>query len=165
MSKLVVALPPPGTYALDAAHNFVYFAAQHQLVGMVRGRFNKMSGTIIVEKDPAACAVDVSIEAPSVDTQERNAGRRSSRRGFFDSKTFPAIRYRGKGIRRSGDRWLIVGSLTIRGVEKAVPLEFVFKGTAPSQPGKPSRVAFHASASAKRADFGMTRELLKVLHG
>jgi len=94
MSNIVEVLPPPGTYTLDAAHTFVYFAARHQLVGMVRGRFNTMSGTIIVAKDPAACAVDVSIETASVDTQ--NEMRDDDLRGadFFDSKTYPAIRYR-----------------------------------------------------------------------
>ena len=55
------------------------------------------------------------------------------------------------------------GTLTIRGVAKVVPLKFVFNGTAVSPPGKPSRVAFHATAGVKRADFGMTRELLEEL--
>src|SRR3954447_4328837 len=33
------ALPAPGTYGLDPPHTFVYFAARHLVVGMVRGRF------------------------------------------------------------------------------------------------------------------------------
>jgi polyisoprenoid-binding protein YceI len=68
--------------------------------------------------------------------------------------------YRGRGIRRSGKGWVMDGSLTIRGVTKAVPLNFEFKGMAPQRLGQPTRVAFHASAAVKRADFGMTYELL-----
>jgi len=72
--------------------------------------------------------------------------------------------YHGRGIRRvSGSSWTLDGSLTIRDVTKVVPLTFTFNGTAPSEPGKPARVAFHGSAATKRADFGMTRDLLQEL--
>jgi polyisoprenoid-binding protein YceI len=81
------SLPSVGTYTLDPPHTFIYFAAQHKIIGKVRGRFDKMTGTIVVTKDPAAC-------------------------------------------------------------------------TAGADPGKPSRVGFHATAAVKRADFGMKRELL-----
>src|SRR6478672_10165435 len=62
-------LPPPGTYTLDPPHTFVYFDARHKIVGLVRGRFDKASGTVVVANDPAACAVDVSIDANSLSTQ------------------------------------------------------------------------------------------------
>ena len=58
---------------------------------------------------------------------------------------------------------MIDGSLTIRGVAKVVPLRFTFNGTAPPQPGESARVAFHGSAATKRAEFGMTRDLLQEL--
>jgi len=48
-------------------------------------------------------------------------------------------------------------------VAKVVPLTFNFNGTAPSQPGKPARVAFHGSAATKRDDFGMNRYDLQEL--
>jgi polyisoprenoid-binding protein YceI len=157
-------LPAPGKYALDPPHTFVYFAAQHQIIGKVRGRFDKMTGTIVVAKDPAECSVEVSIETASVDTQ--NTVRDDDLRGpdFFDAKKYPVITFTGHGIRKSGDHWVLDGSLTIRGVTKTVPLDFQFNGgAAAAQPGKPDRVGFHASAGVKRADFGMTRELTKEL--
>jgi polyisoprenoid-binding protein YceI len=72
--------------------------------------------------------------------------------------------YHGRGIRRVlQNSWTMDGSLSIRGVTKVVPLTFNFNGTAPSQPGKPARVAFHGSAVMKRDDFGMTRDDLEEL--
>ncbi|HEY3384023.1 MAG TPA: YceI family protein [Vicinamibacterales bacterium] len=118
----------------------------------------------IAERAKAAVAaessLDVSIDASSLSTQ--NSVRDKDLRGpdFFDAANFPAIQYHGRGIRRAGDGWVVDGSLTLRGATKPVPLSFTFKGTAPAQPGKPGRVAFHATAAVKRADFGMTRELL-----
>jgi polyisoprenoid-binding protein YceI len=46
------ALPAPGTYKIDPAHSFAYFSAWHHLVGRVRGRFDKVTGTFTVSPDP-----------------------------------------------------------------------------------------------------------------
>lgn len=156
----VGALPTPDTYALDPPHTFVDFKAQHKIIGMVRGRFDKTSGTIVVSRNPADCSLDVTIEAASLSTQ--NPIRDADLKGpdFFDAAKFPAITYKGKGIRKKGSGWVIEGTLTIRGVSKAVPLEFRFNGVAPAQPNKPDRLGFHATGAVQRAAFGMTRELL-----
>jgi polyisoprenoid-binding protein YceI len=151
------ALPLPGTYEIDPAHSFAYFGASHHVVGLVRGRFDKVTGTITVSQDLAACSVDVKIDPSSISTQvgERDEDLRGP--AYFDVKIFPAMTYRGRGIRRvSGTSWTIDGSLTIHGVTKVVPLTFTFNGAFTDvKPGKPARVAFHGSAGTKRADFGM----------
>jgi polyisoprenoid-binding protein YceI len=158
-------LPEPGTYMIDPIHSFAYFGAWHHIVGLVRGRFDKVTGTISATKEPADCAVDISIDTASVDTQF--ARRDEDLRGpdFFDVKNFPAMTYRGRGIRSTGDgAWVMDGSLTIRGVTKEVPLTFRFKGLFPDTPaGQPARASFHATAAVKRGDFGMTRDNLAEL--
>ena len=154
-------LPVPGTYELDPPHTFAYFDARHLVVGLVRGRFDKTTGTITVAQDPAACSLNVTIDATSISTQ--NSVRDDDLRGpaFFDVKNFPTMTYVGHGCRKSsGNSWTVDGSLTIRGITKVVPLRFTFNGTAPAQAGKPARVAFHGSAGTKRADFWMTRDNL-----
>ena len=161
----VVPLPPPGTYTIDPIHSFAYFGAMHHIVGLVRGRFDKVTGTISAGKEAADCALDISIDTASIDTQF--ARRDEDLRGpdFFDVKNFPAMTYRGRGIRATADgAWLMDGSLTIRGVTKEVPLTFSFKGMFPdTAPKNPPRAAFHATAAVKRGDFGMTRDNLMEL--
>jgi polyisoprenoid-binding protein YceI len=151
------ALPAPGTYWIDPNHSFAYFGASHHVVGLVRGRFDKVAGTITVSQDLAACSVDVLIDPSSISTQvtERDEDLRSP--AYFDVKIFPTMTYRGRGIRRvSESSWVMDGSLTIHGVARVVLLTFTFNGTFPDgKPGKPARVAFHGSAGTKRADFGM----------
>lgn len=154
------ALPPPGTYKIDPDHSFTYFGAWHHIVGLVRGRFDKVTGTISASPDLADCGVDVTIAAYSISTQnsERDDDLRSD--AFFDVVKFPTITYRGRGIRRlSNNLWGLEGILTIRGVAKPVPLTFTYKGLFPdTKPGKPVRASFHATAETKRADFAMTRD-------
>jgi polyisoprenoid-binding protein YceI len=151
------ALSAPGTYEVDPLHSFAYFGARHHVVGLVRGRFDKVTGTIIASPDPAACSVDITIDPSTISTQvaERDDDLRSP--AYFDVAKFPAITYTGRGIRRlSETSWTIDGSLTIHGVTKVVPLTFTFNGAFPdTPPAKPARVAFHGRAATKRTDFSL----------
>jgi polyisoprenoid-binding protein YceI len=150
-------LPPPGVYKIDPDHTFAYFSAWHHFVGRVRGRFDKVTGTLTVSQDPAQCSVDVSIDVLSLSTQvtERDDDLRSPQ--YFDVKQFPTMTYQGKGIHHiAGGLWQMDGSLTIHGVTKVVPVKFKFSGAFPDgKPGKPIRVAFHGTAATKRVPYGI----------
>ena len=146
-------LPPPATYQIDPVHSFVYFSAWHHIVGTVRGRFDKVTGTITAAPNPAACAVDVTIATYSISTQ--NSMRDDDLRGpaFFDVTQFPTMNYSGHGIRRlSGGAWIMDGSLTIRGITKVAPMTFTFKGLFPDTPsGQPARgLPRHSDNEARR---------------
>ena len=151
------ALPPQGMYKVDPTHSFAYFGARHHVVGLVRGRFDKVTGSITSSKNLAECAVDVTIDVSTISTQ--NAKRDEDLRSdvYFDANKFPTMSYQGRGIRRvSGDTWVMNGSLTLHGVKKAVPLTFNYNGRfADADPADPARMAFHGTAAVKRAEFGM----------
>ena len=150
-------LPGVGDYKIDPDHSFAYFSAWHHIVGRVRGRFDKVTGTIAVSPDPAACAVDVTIDVSTINTQVAERDKDLQSPAYFDVKNFPTMTYRGRGIRRAPDgHWVMDGSLTMHGVTRTVPLTFRFNGTfADTRPGRPKRVAFHGDAAVKRAEFGI----------
>jgi len=151
------ALPVAGTYKIDSNHSFAYFGARHHVVGLVRGRFDKVTGTIVSGKDPAACSVDVAIDLASVSTQNTKRDEDLRSDAYFDVTKFPTMTYRGSGIHRvSRNMWVMDGSLTLHGVTKVVPLTFTFNGVFPNMPADaPARAAFHATAGVKRAEFGI----------
>jgi polyisoprenoid-binding protein YceI len=160
----IARLPAPGEYKIDPVHSFTYFGAWHHVVGLVRGRFERVNGTIIVAPDAADCSVDITIDASSISTQNSDRDDDLRSPDFFDVKKFPVMTYRGRGIRRVGSNWMLDGSLTIRSVTKVVPLQFNFNGVFPDLPAdKPVRAAFHGAAATKRGDFGMTRDNLMEL--
>ncbi len=152
-------LPPPGTYRLDPTHTFVEFRARHLVVGAIRGRFARTTGTVVVTSDPADCSVEVSIETATLSTGDGLRDIDVKGPELLAAARFPEITYRGKGIRKSPRGWVVNGTLSIRGVEKPVPVEFSFVGTAPRRPGWPPRIAFRASAAVQRSAFGMIRDL------
>lgn len=154
-------LPAPGVYDLDSAHTFVYFGARHRIVGLVRGRFDRVAGTGTGTENPAECSVEVTIDAASLSTQNRVRDEDLLGPDFFAVERYPTATYRGKGIRRvSADTWLLDGTLSIRGNDIVVPLALTYKGTSEVLHGRPSISSFHATAGTRRADFGMTRELI-----
>ncbi len=150
-------LPAPDTYKIDRLHTFAFFGARHHVVGLVRGRFDKVEGTFTAAKDPAACALDVTIDVASISTQiaRRDEDLRSPE--YFDVKKFPTMTYQGRGIRPGPQNtWIMDGVLTIHGVSKTVPLTFTYNGVmTPVVSGEPTRVALHAATAIKRADFGL----------
>lgn len=150
-------LPTPGTYEVDPVHTFAYFSARHHVVGLVRGRFGKVTGNLTAAKDPAACKVDISIDVRSISTQEPERDEDLLSPAYFDVAKYPTMTYTGQGIRRaSGNTWIMDGLLTIHGVTKIVPVTFMFNGIFPdTKPGKPIRAAFHGMASVKRAEFNL----------
>jgi polyisoprenoid-binding protein YceI len=168
MKAAIPPLPGAGTYKVDPDHSFAFFGARHHVVGLVRGRFDKVTGTITSAQDPANSRVDISIDTSSISTQ--NTQRDEDLRGpdYFDVKNFPAMTYRGRGIRRvSATQWTMDGSLTIHGVTKVTPLTFTFNGFfSDTKPGNPARAAFHGTAAVKRAEFGLgARDNLQELGG
>src|SRR6185437_13766502 len=62
------ALADPVTYQVDPAHTYPSFAADH-FGGMSvwRGKFDRSSGTIVVDKDKGSGTVDISVDTASID--------------------------------------------------------------------------------------------------
>lgn len=148
-------VPPTGTFAIDPVHTFVTFRAQHFVVGRVQGRFAGVAGTITVEDDFLKSHVEVTLEAKSITTlfPDRDDDLRSA--NYLDVEHYPALTFTSTGLTElpSGE-WLARGDLTIRSVTLPVDVQFEFGG-ALSDPFGNLRLAFHATASISRSDFGL----------
>lgn len=152
-------VPASGLYTIDPVHTFVGFAAQHLVVGRVRGRFERVRGTVTIADDPTASAVDATIETGSISTllAARDDDLRSER--FLDAAAHPAMTYRStEVIERPRGEWNVLGNLTVRGVTHRVPLTVRFGGSITDSAGKP-RASFHATATITRSEFGVVAEL------
>lgn len=144
-------------WSFDFAHSSIEFTVRHLLVSKVRGRFNKWSGSLRYDdKNPAAAAVDVSIDVSSVDTHEpqRDAHLRSG--DFFEVEKHPNITFKSTGVTKKADGALaLAGDLTIRGVTKPVVLDVEIGGRV-KDPWGNDRVGFSAKLAIDRKDFGVS---------
>lgn len=158
-------VPPVGKFDIDPVHTFVGFSAQHIVVGRVRGRFEKVSGTIEIAEDLTASTVEVGIEAASITTLNptRDADLRSEH--YLDVERFPTVSFSSTSVReQTAGAWSVTGDLSLHGVTRPVELTVRFGGAVTDAYGN-ARIAFHAQGSITRHEFGLKYELLKEAGG
>jgi len=158
LSVLVLpALAPASTWDIDPAHTRVGFKVRHMMVTNVRGEFHEVKGTLeLDETDVTRSAVDVTIQAASIDTgvEKRDAHLRSP--DFFDAEKFPTLTFQSREVSRAGTGQLKVkGALTIHGVTRDVVLE-VDGPTGPiADPSGNQKMGASAVTTVNRKDFGL----------
>ena len=124
--------PAPGVYATEAVHTSVGFTAQYRVVGRVRGRVERVAGTVTIAEELIASSLEVTVETSSISTPfgARHKDLRSDR--FLDSDAHPTTTYRSTGvIERPRVEWRLLGDLTVRGVMKLVLLTVRLGGSSP----------------------------------
>jgi polyisoprenoid-binding protein YceI len=148
------------TWQIDPTHSAVEFAVKHMMFTTVRGRFRDVKGTITVdEQNPDRSTVEVEIAAASIDTgvTDRDAHLRSA--DFLDVENHPTITFRSKRVegamKKDGDRFKVVGDLTIRGKAIEVTLDSTYLGTG-KDPWGNIKGAAEASAKIDRREWGLT---------
>jgi polyisoprenoid-binding protein YceI len=149
-------VPAAGTYAIDASHTHVGFAARHLMVSKVRGSFPGVKGEIVIAENPLESSVEVEIDLATIDTRDDKRDEHLRSADFFDVANHPTATFRSTGLRHGkGGRWILDGELALAGVTRPVELELEFEGAATSPWGSTS-IGFSASAKVNREDFGLT---------
>jgi polyisoprenoid-binding protein YceI len=153
----------PQTYVVDAQHSFPHFSVNHLEMSTLRGRFDRMSGKIVLDAAAKTGSVDVKIATGSVTTGDlpRGDGKRTRddhlrSADFFNSAEFPDMVYKSSKLNFSGDRLeSIDGTLTLLGVAKPVKLQVTHFKCGPHPFTKKAMCGADAETTIKRSDFGM----------
>lgn len=159
IESLKSQIPPVGEYVIDPIHSFAEFAAQHLIVGQVRGRFDKVEGTIAIDNDPFKSRAEFLIDTATINTHhpERDADLRSER--FFHVAGYPTIKYSSTEVLLEPNGHLLIkGNITIRGVTRPVSAIVEFLGTT-KDPWGNTRIALEGRSKLSRRDFGVSGEL------
>ncbi len=154
------------TYAIDGAHTSIIFGVSHFGYSFTYGRFNKLSGGYVLDREnPAAAQFQLTISAASLDTNNQQRDGHLKGPDFFNVKQFPNITFQSTGVTiektEKGEIYNVTGNLTIHGVTQQVtlPLQKLGEGNGP---GGKYRTGFHCQTSLKRSDFGMTNMIPMV---
>jgi polyisoprenoid-binding protein YceI len=147
------------TWELDPAHSSVEFSVKHMMMTTVRGRFKELSATLTAdEEQPEGCCVEVTIKTASIDTgvPDRDAHLRSA--DFFDAENYPEITFKSKRLEgkfgKEGDRFRMIGDLTIRDTQMEVTLDCEFAGRGQDPWGR-DRAGFMARGEIDRREWGL----------
>ncbi|RZL01319.1 MAG: polyisoprenoid-binding protein [Rubrivivax sp.] len=150
------ALAAPLTYTIDPTHTFPSFEADHMGVSVWRGKFNKTSGEVTLDKAAGTGTIDVSIDTSSVDFGLDIMNDKAKSAELFDTAKYPVARYKGKleGF-TNGTPTLVTGELTLHGVTKPVLLKINSFKCIPHPMLKRELCGADAVAVFKRDDFGI----------
>ena len=146
------------TWTIDPDHSGASFSVRHMSVSIIRGEFQKMTGTVEFDgKDVTKALVAVEIDAASINTRVAKRDDHLRSPDFFDVAKFPKITFTSKRIEPAGPgKFRMTGDLTIHGVTK----EVVLAGEGPSKPFvDPKGIMFSgatATGTINRRDFGIT---------
>lgn len=158
LSRLVGGriVPIAGTWKIDDGHTSAAFGVRH-LLTIMRGRFKKFDGDIVIAEDPMQSKVNVTIDASTIDTANGLADDTLRGEHFLDVENHPNITFNSTSV-AAGEKgnWTVTGDLTIAGITKQVDLDTEFVGAATSPIGDMEKMSFVATTTILREDFNMT---------
>jgi polyisoprenoid-binding protein YceI len=143
-------------WILDSAHSSVGFAVKHLMVSTVRGLFKDYTASLDLDTaDLTRSAIRTEIDVASLDTRDEKRDLHLRSADFFDVANHPAITFESRRVEHvDGDRYRVVGDLTIRGTKREVVLEAEFAGVQKS-PWGDTRTGFSLRGAIDRKDFGL----------
>jgi polyisoprenoid-binding protein YceI len=151
------AIAAPVTYTVDPNHTYPSFEADHfGGLSVWRGKFEKSSGTIVIDKDKAAGTVDITIDAGSIDFGHAKLNDHAKSAEIFDIAKFPTATYKGTLAKfKDGAPTEVEGQLTLHGVTKPVKLTINQFKCMVNPMSKKEVCGADASATFNRSDFGV----------
>ena len=147
------------TWEIDPAHTTIEFSVKHMMFTTVRGRFTDLHGTIHAdETEPNRSDVMVEIQAASIDTGVADRDTHLKSADFLDVAQHPTITFRSKRVdgayRKEGDRFKLIGDLTIRDTTSEITLDCTYQGMG-KDPWGGTRAGFSAETRIDRRDWGL----------
>ncbi len=157
------AVAAPATYAIDPNHTFPVFEVDHLGFSTQRGRFNKTEGRIVLDLAARQGAVEVSIDAASIDMGSAKWSENMRGENYFNTAVHPTIAFRAERLVFDGERPAAAeGSLTLLGVTRPVVLTISRFRCAAHPLNKRETCGADIVATLKRSDFGMTKYIPSV---
>lgn len=148
------ALAAPETYAVDGTHTFPRFSYSHFGYSTQLSRFNKTTGTVVLDKAARTGAVDIVIDTKSVDTGYATFDEHIQGEDFLDTARYPTATFKSTKVIFDGDKPAKVeGNLTLKGVTRPVTLAVSDFKAAPHPMLKKDAIGANAWTTVKRSEF------------
>ena len=154
------ALAAPETFVVDSSHSFPSFSYNHLGYSIQMSRFDKATGTITLDKAAKTAAVDIVIDAKSVNTGSATFNEHIQGEDFLDTAKHPTATFKSTKVVFEGDKPVSIdGNLTLKGVTKPVTLKVNGFHAMPHPMAKKDAIGANATTKVKRTDFNMGKNV------
>ena len=151
-------------YEIDNTHSSVIFKIKNRDISYVLGFFQKISGTISLDRPlkPERLKVDAEVDVKSVDTNDKKRDRHVTSPDFLDRAKFPTVSFKTTSVKMlESNQFELTGELTLLGVSKEITVPFQMTGIKEVQPNV-HRVGGETSFTIKRSNFGMNNMIPEI---
>lgn len=144
------------TWKVDNAHSEIVFKVRHMMMTNVKGEFLDFDASILTDgNDFSTGAVNVSIDASSINTNNADRDGHLKSGDFFDAEKHEKISFVSTSMKKKNEEeFTLTGDLTIKGVTKSIDLDVEFGGIL-KDPWGNDRAGFSINGSLNRKDFGL----------
>jgi polyisoprenoid-binding protein YceI len=150
------ALSAPESYTIDPEHTYPALEFSHMGLSIWRGRFNKSSGKVFLDRAAKTGTAEVRVETSSIDFGHPKMKEFAITPDWLNVEKFPAMTYRGV-LRFKGDTPDSVdGGLTLLGVTRPLTLRINSFKCMPHPMLKKEVCGADAEGDLNRAAFGMS---------
>lgn len=143
-------------WGVDAVHSSVKFSVEHLVISEVEGQFKKFDGGISSKTpDFSNAEINFTVDVNSIDTDNEMRDKHLKSPDFFDAEKYPNMSFKSTSFKKvSGNKYLLTGNLSLRGVTKPVKFNVTYGGIAKDGYGN-TKAGFKASTVINRFDYGL----------
>ena len=146
----------PETYVIEGSHTYPRFSYSHFGFSTQISRFDKTSGTIVLDREAKVGSVNVVVSTPSVDTGLPLFNEHIQGADFLDTAKYPTATFISSKVNFEGDEITSVeGELTMKGISKPLMLTLTSFQCMPHPMLKKDACGANATGMVKRSDFNM----------
>lgn len=142
-------------WTIDKAHSNVKFTVTHMVVSEVEGSFKIFDGSMEHTKpDFSDAKVEFSVDINSINTDNENRDKHLKSDDFFNAEKYPSMKFVSTSFTPTGgNKYTLVGNLTIRDVTKPVTFDVTYGGSVADKGGLKS--GFKAVTKINRFDYNL----------
>ncbi|MBN4078845.1 polyisoprenoid-binding protein [Gammaproteobacteria bacterium AH-315-C21] len=118
----LVSIAAPVTYTITPMHTYPHLTADHLGFSTMHGRFDKTTGSIVIDQKAKTGSINVVIDATSVNTGFKKREDPLRLPDFLNTAEFSEFTYDSTKVAINGDTATVEGELTIAGTTKSVAL-------------------------------------------
>ncbi len=143
------------TYVIDPMHTYPSFEFSHMGVSVWRGKFDRTSGTITIDRAAKTGEVDIVVDTASIDFGLDVMNEKARSEDFFNVAQYPKATYKGT-LKFVGDTpSSIEGEITLLGVARPLTLTINSSKCVPNPMTQKEFCGADAQGEVNWSQFGM----------
>lgn len=150
------AAAAPVTFDIEPSHTYPRFSYHHLGLSTQLARFNKTTGSVILDTAARTGSVEVRVDMRSIDTGSAQLDQDIQGADLLDTARHPFASFRSRAIRFRGDIPAVIdGVLTINGISRPVSFTVIGFRRGFHPVFRRDAIGGNATAVIRRSDFGV----------